>query len=33
MTLTDLAKHLDIAARVITATARYLTDLEKELDR
>lgn len=33
MTLTELARHLDTAARVLTATSRYLTDLTKELDR
>lgn len=33
MTLTELARHLDTAARVLTATSRYLADLTKELDR
>lgn len=33
MTLADLAKHLDTAARVLSVTSRFLTDLTKELDR
>lgn len=33
MNITELAKHLDTAARVLTATSRFLTDLTKELDR
>lgn len=33
MTLNELARHLDTAARVLTVTARYLTDLDKEIER
>lgn len=33
MTLSALARHIDTAARLLTATARHLTDLDKELER
>lgn len=33
MTLADLARHLDAAARIITVTAKFLTDLDKEIER
>lgn len=33
MTLHDLAHHLDTAARLIAVTAKYLTDLDKEIER
>lgn len=33
MTLADLARYLDQAARIATATAKYLIDLDKEIER
>ena len=33
VTLHDLAHHLDRIARIATTTARYLTDLDKEIER
>lgn len=33
MTLTDLAHHLDTAARILAVAARAITDLEKEIER
>lgn len=33
MTLTDLARHLDQFARIASVTAKYLTDLDKEIER
>ena len=33
MTLTDLAHHLDRLARIAATTAKYLTDLDKEIER
>ena len=33
MTLHDLAHHLGTAARILTVTATYLTELEKEIER
>lgn len=33
MTLTELARHLDVIARVATTTAKYLIDLDKEIQR
>ncbi len=33
MTLADLARHLDTAARIINVTAKFLADLDKEIER
>lgn len=33
MTLTDLARHLDTTARLLAVTAKYLTDLDREIER
>ena len=33
VTLADLAHHLDRIARIATTTARYLTEIEKEIER
>lgn len=33
MTLTELARTFDVIARVATVTARYLTDLDKKIER
>lgn len=33
MTLADLAKALDLIARVATVTATYVTELDKEIER
>lgn len=33
MTISDLARHLDTAARLLAVTAKYLTDLDKEIER
>lgn len=33
MTLTDLARHLDTAAGILAATAKYVTELSREIER
>lgn len=33
MTLADLAKTLDVVARIATITANYLNDLDAELEK
>lgn len=33
MTLADFAKVLDVIARVATVTAKYVTELDKEIER